>query len=206
MQSKIIVWALALCSCLFLDARSRAAVILSVEQAGSNVDVIGSGSADVAGLSATASGSDAASMIPNPPALVVGSPAFSEITSYGYIAGPQSLGSSDQFTEASSGTGQLFGLDDYSPTQLLIDVPYGYVSGSPLAGTSEYANTTIAALGLTTGTYTYTWGSGATADSMTLFIGVPASVPEPSSLFVGVAAAVLGSRRWRSRAGAALAM
>jgi hypothetical protein len=70
-------------------------------------------------------------------------------------------------------------------------VPIGYVSGSALSDTSTYDNATFNSLGVTPGTYVWTWGSGANADSFTLNIGA-AVVPEPSSLLLlGAAFAVL---------------
>jgi hypothetical protein len=62
-----------------------------------------------------------------------------------------------------------------------IVVPSGYVSGS-LSGTATYNNQTFANLGLASGTYVWTWGTGADADSLTLQIGPAAAVPEPPSL------------------------
>ena len=53
-------------------------------------------------------------------------------------------------------------------------VPVGYVSGSSLSDTSTWDNTTVAALGLIPGTYTYTWGSGPTASSFAVKVsGTP---------------------------------
>ncbi len=82
--------------------------------------------------------------------------------------------------------------------QLLL--PSGYVSGTALSATDTYNNTTIAALGLAVGTYTYTWGSGANADSLVINIG-PAAVPEPASIvmtggMLGLGGLVLA---WRKR-------
>ena len=79
-------------------------------------------------------------------------------------------------TLADTSTGNTFGLIGN-----LIYVPRNYVSGSQLAGTATYNSKTIASLGMTPGTYTWTWGSGATADSAQLIVGT-APIPEPSSL------------------------
>jgi hypothetical protein len=77
-------------------------------------------------------------------------------------------------------------------------VPEGYVSGSQLSDTDTYFDETIAQLGLAPGIYNYTWGSGATADSLTINIGV---VPEPASVAVVAipALALLRRRRRVSR-------
>jgi hypothetical protein len=66
-----------------------------------------------------------------------------------------------------------------------IYVPAGYVSGTQLSDTDTFNGATFASLGITSGTYTYTWGSGPTADTATVM--TIASVPEPSTW-----AAILG--------------
>jgi hypothetical protein len=58
-----------------------------------------------------------------------------------------------------------------------IIVPAGYASGTALSGSVTYVGQTFASLGLTPGTYTYTWGSDPTADSLAVKIGA-AAVPE----------------------------
>jgi hypothetical protein len=57
-------------------------------------------------------------------------------------------------------------------------LPVTYVSGGTLSATDTYSNETISSMGLNTGTYVYTWGTGAHADSLTVEIG---AVPEPST-------------------------
>jgi hypothetical protein len=83
------------------------------------------------------------------------------------------------------------GLNEYFSTYLLV-VPGGYISGTPLAGTATFSGTTLVAMGATPGTYVWTWGSGNTADSLTLLIGASAEVPEPGTLFL-VGGVLLGS-------------
>ena len=79
-------------------------------------------------------------------------------------------------------------------------VPFEYVPGDPLSGTSVYARATFASLGVTPGTYVWTWGSGANADSLTLQIGHAPAVSEPASMaLLALGVAGLGVRRWRRR-------
>jgi hypothetical protein len=67
-------------------------------------------------------------------------------------------------------------------------VPQGYVSESSLSSTDTFDTTNFTNLGLTAGTYTYSWGTGPD-QSLTVQIG-PAAVPEPSSAFLAVVGAV----------------
>ena len=71
------------------------------------------------------------------------------------------------------GSGDVVGVQG-----LLLLVPQGYVSGNPLSGSATFDNATFASLGITPGTYTWTWGTG--VDSFTLQIG-PAGVSDAGS-------------------------
>jgi hypothetical protein len=115
------------------------------------------------------------------------------------LSGPSNFGSGGPAT-ASSGTGDLFGVT-VNLRELNLILPTGYSSGSTLSGTSTYAGSTFASLGMTPGTYVWTWGSGANADSFTLRIVSAAAVPEPSTLASGlVAVCALGVwQTWRRR-------
>ena len=172
------------------SARSEAGIIISVEQVGSNVEMVGSGSANLTALTLGPQAQDVALVIPNEEALIVGSTATADFDDYEGISNGGVLGPGGP-TLADSGTGLHFGLDSFGPNLPLLQVPGGYVSGTALSSSSTYDNTTIAGLGLTPGTYVYSWGSGPTADSMTIQVG-PAAVPEPASLVSMGTAALIG--------------
>ncbi len=88
------------------------------------------------------------------------------------LDGPETIGSGTDYFLASSTTGDNFTVNYYS-----ITVPLGYISEEELSGTATFNDTTVAGLGLTEGTYMWTWGAGETADSVTLNV-----VPEPATM------------------------
>jgi hypothetical protein len=156
----------------------QAAFIVTLEQVGSNVVATGTGTIDLSGLSLGCNGCDGYSgyVIPNQgnqEQLIVGS---GLIDGYAGATGPTNFGPGNGYTPANSNSGDVVG--ELVPGT--IEVPHGYVSGDPLSDTSTYLGATFASLGVTPGTYVWTWGT-AGDDSFTLQIG-PSAVPEPSSL------------------------
>lgn len=98
---------------------------------------------------------------------------------------------------ASSSDGDAIGINDSADW---LGVPLNYVSGNPLSGSATWSGATFASLGMTPGTYVWSWGREATADSFTLHIGDCATVPEPSRAvigLVGLMGAVVCHRRRR---------
>jgi hypothetical protein len=68
-----------------------------------------------------------------------------------------------------SGFGDNFGILPNGTNRNLL-VPTGYTSGSFISGTTTYAGATIAGMGLSGGTYTWSWGSGGNASSIVMTI------------------------------------
>lgn len=119
---------------------------------------------------------------------------------YSEIVGPASFGTSLTSFIPTSRSGDAFGtvriLGPGLDYRILI-APHGYVSGTQIASQAVFANRTFAAMGLTPGTYTYSWPS----DSIRIEIGnLNAAVPEPASWAMmlvgfGFAGAMLRRRR-----------
>jgi hypothetical protein len=165
--------------------------VITVSQVGSDVVATGSGSLDLTGLSFLFSGVDSPGVTPLLGVLALGPP-ITSVDAYTGATGPLSFGGGS-FTHASSGNGDLVAVEGALGD---IVVPEGYVSGTSLSGGATFDNTTIAGLGLTPGTYIYTWGNGGPGASFTINV-----VPEPSTLATaGMAVAAGLIAAWRRRA------
>jgi hypothetical protein len=154
----------------------HADVMVYIYQSGSNVVSSYSGTIDLTGLAANGSDGITTAYIWGADAVEVFGPTVAGQPVYLGITGPTDFGDGAA-TEASSSTGDTFGYGGLAQDLLL---PLGYVSGSFISGTDTWDDTTIAGLGLTPGTYNYTWGTG-TDGSFSFNVGT-APVPEPSSL------------------------
>ena len=160
--------------------RADASVVIDIFQSGGNVVAMGGGTIDLNGLSLfdSSASSGAPAVGPNIGLVYVGPD--DDIDAYTGISGPMSFGTGG-VTLGSSGSGDTFGVNaapSIVNSSLLI-VPTGYASGTALAGSSIYDGQTLASLGLTPGTYVYTWNSSpAQDDSLTVKIG---AIPEPST-------------------------
>lgn len=69
-----------------------------------------------------------------------------------------------------TGSANTEGLTTTSTGATLLILKSGYISGSAMQSSSNYANQTIRSLELTPGTHVWTWGSGPTSDSLTINI------------------------------------
>jgi hypothetical protein len=84
---------------------------------------------------------------------------------------PTTFASGSQSGSPSATTGSAFGVLTGGASGRTIVVPDGYVSGTNISGSTTYAGKTIAGMGLSGGTYTWAWGSGANASSLVMVIG-----------------------------------
>ena len=174
---------------------SHAAYVVDFQQDGSNVIATGSGTLDLSALTFRTSLPNFAAVYPAAGLALVGPTTSTYTDEYSGVSfsGPADFGSGIDDIAATSGSGDLVGVA--YPIEVIL-VPQGYVSGAALSDTSTWSGQSLNSLGITPGTYSWTWGSGATADSFTLTTSV---VPEPASLsLIGLAACGLGfRRRWR---------
>jgi hypothetical protein len=144
---------------------AQAAYTVTLEQDGLNVVADGSGTLDVTDLSFLTSQSFGAQILPTLGEIFTGPASSTPNDQYhGVITGPASFGSGSG-SLATSGAGDLVGIGGLVSDLL---VPADYTSGTSLSDMSTYDNATFASLGVTPGTYEWTWGSGAHADSFTL--------------------------------------
>lgn len=167
---------------------SHAAAVISFEQQAGGVVATGSGSIDLKDLFPSFSGYDGFTAVSGQNGYaVVGSvtQVFDSVTFETGATGPANFGTSAYIT-ATSGSGDKFGVDaaNYSgPGTARIWIPPTYKSGTPLSATDTWAGATFASLGLTPGVYTYSWGTGADADTLQVRIGAGAvgGAPEPAT-------------------------
>lgn len=119
------------------------------------------------------------------------------------FTGPSSFGSGD-FTVSTNGIGDFVGI--YVAANQLY-VPPGYVSGAALSSSGTWNNTTFATLGVTPGTYVWTWGTGAD-QNFTLVIegpGVPDS-PVGLSVIAAVFLMLFGAKQCELRRSSSAAL
>lgn len=178
----LVLTAAAMVGLSVCGSHAQAAFIMTLTQVGPNVVASGSGTIDTAGLSLTAMSSTRSQALSMMGILYVGPTTSTPVNFWLGTSHPLLFGTGFP-SNASSGSGDFVGINGNSGEVVL---PRAYVSDASLSDTSTWNNTTLAALGVTAGTYNWTWGTGATADSFTLEAGVN-TVPEPATF------ALLGS-------------
>src|SRR5262249_15138417 len=141
--------------------QARAELKFSLQEVGPDVVMTGSGTVNTDGLNNASAWIAAANLIPQSGQVIVAGPGTLSGRGYRLISGPSTFGGGAGL-DATSGTGDGFGLGGQAQVLFL---PNNYVSGSQLSGTATYSMQTLANLGVTLGTYKWTWGSGDNADS-----------------------------------------
>jgi hypothetical protein len=193
-----------LVSTLIVATNVHATYTITMTESAGDVVAVGSGSLNTTDLSLNILSpiNRLAYVVPNDAAVVAGPSSFRQVDIYETVNGPTSVGTGAVLVQANSGSGDLVGISEGDS----LFVPTGYVSGNPLSGTATWTGTTFAGLGLTPGTYTWTWGSGPNADSFVLQVGpAPASSPQsiPTlsewAMIMMAALMAIGAMRYRKR-------
>ena len=180
---------LALVLAWLLSVRpAQAGYTVTLQQVGPDVVATGSGAINLHGLTFSQSVSKNPAMMshtafPSQVAIVAAiytGPISSSVDVYAGPSGPTSFGSGPRGS-ASSGSGDMVGISeryyfegDFSTC--FLSVPAGYVSGTALSDSATYSGTTLADLGVTPGTYVWTWGTTA---NQNFTLEIPPFPPAP---------------------------
>jgi hypothetical protein len=90
----------------------------------------------------------------------------------GFTTTPPNFGPGGVGGSQTSVSGNIFGVIKQGPTEpYSLLVPVGYTTGTAISSSQTFNGQSFVSFGLTPGTYTYTWGSGANADSINVVVG-----------------------------------
>jgi hypothetical protein len=151
------------------------AFMVTITQSGPNVVWSGSGSFNLTALTLVGSAPITSGFATNQAIWIAGAtltPPGSTGQQYGgaSLTYPTTFALGTQTGGPSSATGSMFGVVPGGSGRTIV-VPDGYVSGTTISGSTTYASQTISSMGLSGGTYIWSWGAGANASSLVMVIG-----------------------------------
>ncbi|MEM7750684.1 MAG: VPLPA-CTERM sorting domain-containing protein [Paracoccaceae bacterium] len=164
-----------------------AVVTVTAIEAGGDVVFNATGTYDVTGLSFLTSANFDGRVLPSEAVLFMGEiSSGSEMDFYqGLTASPTDFGSG-ALTGTNNSSGDTFSGDGFGFTFVLfsglpvIGIPSGALQTGSITSQLVFANSTFASLGLTEGTYDWTWST----DSARLTIGGTTAVPLPAAVWL----------------------
>ena len=202
---KILILAAIRCSLMFTAVtaslfcvRPAEAYTVTLEQMGSNVVANGSGPINLTGP--TSAGQ--VGVLPGLSgalAIIQTGPDPSQVDRYIGFTGPTSFGSGGTFF-ANTGSGDFVAIQGHPGAGPFLYVPQGYVSGAAISDSMTFNSATFASLGVTPGTYLWSWGTGLPNQNFTLIIG-GAGVPDGGSTVSLLGFALLGLAALRRKLG-----
>ena len=140
------------------------AFTITLEQMGANVVATGSGAINLTGLTLETTGQDFVALMQASTGLIE---TAGNGDVYGGFTGPTSFGNGGSFAPNTS-SGDFAGIDGAGGN---LGVPAGYVSNTALSDSMTFNSATFASLGVTPGTYVWTWGTGLPNQNFKLVIG-----------------------------------
>jgi hypothetical protein len=143
---------------------------MTINQVGPDVVMSGTGYLNIEDLTYGSNGSIVGNsqIQPNAGTFITGLSGQSNFEFYtGFTTNPTEFGTGD-FLDATSTSGDLFGVTFGNDFELL--VPDGYTTGNVISSTMTFTGQTFSSLGVTPGTYPYTWGSGANVYKMNVVV------------------------------------
>jgi len=155
---------------------------MTFSEVGSNVVMTASGTIDLDGLTLVESSVGpfmGGGVGPTSATFVMGANGGYGKTYSGFTTTPSNFGTGGGMGPTST-SGDIFGIFTQGAPPYLLIVPTGFTSGGQISSTQTFTGQTFSSLGLTAGTYTYTWGSG---KSLSVVVGglVPTPTPTPST-------------------------
>jgi len=159
---------------------------VTLREVGASVVATGSGPINLTGLTFEAPGAGPIAINAQEAYILTGPGETGRGDLYSGFTGPTSFGSGFGFGPNTS-SGDVLGITAF---QGLLTVPTGYVSGAALSDDMTFNNSTFASLGVTPGTYVWSWGQGAN-QRFTLIIG-GAGVPDGGSTVSLLGCALVG--------------
>jgi hypothetical protein len=159
------------------------AILITILEVGSDVVVSGSGSANTSSLTSGGTLSVGSVIYPSADNITLLSAGLTQVIEWTGITGIFPDMGSGSFTQSFNRTGtySLGIMENYLGNAFLYLDEF-YVPGTEIGPTTAtFTNKSFATLGINTGTYTWTWGSGPTADSFTVQVGEPPVTPTPTT-------------------------
>jgi hypothetical protein len=142
-------------------------------ESGSDIIMSGSGFLNLGDLSSPISYPINGSIKPNSANFLCGGDSYTQLPSSAFtgpsLTIPNNFGLGNT-AGVGSGNGVVVGIQTLGLTNYLI-VPIGYISNTFLLTMSTIPSDDFSTLGITNGTYNYTWGSGSNAGTLILQVG-----------------------------------
>jgi hypothetical protein len=158
------------------------AIYIEILEVGSNVVMSGTGTANTSSLTSGGTLSVGSVIYPSADNVTLLSAGLTEVREWTGITGIFPDMGPGSFTQSFNRTGTYsLGIMENYLGDVTLYLDTAYVSGTEIGPTTATFNSTnFTTLGINPGTYTWSWGSGPTADSFTVQVGPLSPTPTPT--------------------------